>query len=322
MRVFPDMIRQPECGRRSMWSRVYSMLKRRVSGKGRVRAFMLIPILLLLSSCIEGFDSLNGADEAYYRLYDYRIDRPRVLGISYQPIFPSGGDLVTFNALAASPEHLTDAKVEWWGCGLTLDEPFAYYGADCLQTSLAEYLGTGSTLEVELPKYQTDNCSSDGCYGYIPIIAVMRGRGETGDDQEGYGLTYISPDYQDELGPLPMELDLYSASIELTMDGMNPGQAAPGEEIALDVRVETYASELQFSWYVSSGTLRDLGVTLTGEIEWGTLGKRNVLHAFNTLVVPEDEREGRIFIYVVIDPVEPEIIGLERFVTGEIEVMQ
>lgn len=289
------------------------------------RALPLVMSLPLISGCIEGFDSATGTDAAYYRLTDYRIDRPRVLGVSYWPLVVKSGMPVTFEALAATPERLENVSVEWWGCGITRAEPFSYYGADCLGTSIAEYLGQGKTLTVTMPQYDTSSCEDYGCYGFFPVMAVVKEPSIT--TKVGYGVTYVAPDYEGEVPPV--YFDLHYSDLTFTVgeegeDGSNEGQtsvvARPGERVPLRAKLLTQDVDFVFNWYVSAGDLELMGVTRANEVDLNSGGRRNEVASENALIIPEDFQGDEIAVYLVIDTVSYYYPGLERFAVGKIRV--
>lgn len=273
-----------------------------------------------LSGCVEGFDSANGTDKAYFRLYDYTIDRPRVLGIRYTPLDLSSGDTVTFEALGATPDRFFDVSVEWWGCGTSVATPFSYYGADCLDTSIAEYLGQGTAVTITMPVYDTSSCADTGCYGFFPVMAVLREQGQA----TGYGVTYLIPDYLNQQPPLVFDLNV--ADIQFTVGqgatGTPSVTARPGERVPLRVDMETVEVDYTFSWYVTAGTLESLGVTHATSLQIHSGPQRNLLRTDNALVIPEDFEGDEIGVYVVIDSNTYYYPGLEQFRVGRIQVQR
>jgi len=275
-----------------------------------------------LGGCIEGFDATNGSDKAYHRLYDYQIDRPRVMGLAYWPILFSGGDTVVFEALAASPDDLASPRIEWWGCGVTREEPFVYYGTDCLESSLAEYLGEGASVSVTMPYYDTTSCLGDeSCYGYIPVFAVAYAQEDMEPDR-GHGVTFVSPDYLNQSPNAPLNTDLHEARLEFTMEGLSEGTvtAAPGDEVSLEARVETLETDLLFSWYVSAGELKAYGVTRADEVILDRIVPRNIVYGRNTLIIPQEIDAEQIYVYLTVNSVTYYYPGLQRFATGVIQL--
>ncbi len=286
--------------------------------RGR-RAVLLV--LGLVAGCVEGFDSFNGSDEAYYRLFDYVIDRPRVLAVTWWPPGVSGGRTVTFRALAATPEDPISPKVSWWACGLSLDTPFVYYGADCMQTSLAEFLGTGASLTVRLPDYDVSACEQTGsCYGYIPVIAVVASQDGT---ETGQGITFLTPDYYDRAPEPSLDAETWNATLELRIDGSPEGTAtaAPGDAVQLEAVLPAGGPSYLFSWYVTEGTLVDHGVTSPADVTPVAGGGLYRVIGTNTLVMPEAP-SGAIQVYVVATPTEVVQAPLVRFATRTIEVQR
>jgi len=267
---------------------------------------------------VEGFDSANGTDKAYFRLYDYTIDRPRVLGIRYTPLDFSSGDVVTFEALSATPERFYDVSVEWWGCGISVPTPFSYYGADCLNTSIAEFLGEGARISVQMPTYDVSSCADTSCYGFFPVMAVVK----EVDQSPGYGVTYLVPDYENQVPPLLFDLNLADVvfTVGRSPEGTTTTSVRPGERVPLAVALTTSDVDFQFSWYVTAGTLENLGVTRATGIEIHSGPQRNRVTSENTLVVPEDFAGDEIGVYLVIDSVSYYYPGVERFAVGRIQV--
>ncbi len=284
------------------------------------RRWMVAAGVAGLAACIDGFDSFNGADEAYYRLFDYVIDRPRVLAVTYWPPYVAGGEVVTLRALAATPDDLVSPKVSWWGCGVSLDVPFVYYGADCMQTSLAEFLGTGPVLSLQLPYYDLSACeASGGCNGYLPIVAVVESRD---GESMGQGITFLSPDYLDRAPEPRIDAETWNDTIRLWIDGTAgaPVTAAPGEPVGLEAVVPSTETDHEFSWYTSEGTFTDYGVTRAAAVVSGQGEGLNLIHGRNTLVVPDHPSSTSIQVYVVATPVSAIHPALTRFATGTIEV--
>ncbi len=280
---------------------------------------VLVLVLAFSAGCVEGFDSFNGSDEAYYRLFDYVIDRPRVLAVTWWPPDVSGGEMVTFSALAATPEAPLSPEVSWWACGLSLDKPFVYYGADCMQTSLAEFLGTGPSLTVQLPYYDLSACEQTGsCYGYIPVIAVVASKA---GEQTGQGITFLTPDYYDRAPDPGMDAETWNDVLQLRLDGKSeePVTASPGDSVRLEATLLSAEQAYTFSWYTSAGVFLDYGVTAVSEVHEQPAGKLYAVTGKNTLVLPEDA-SGKVYVYVVTTPFDATHASLTRFATGTIEV--
>lgn len=274
--------------------------------------------LMSVAGCVEGFDAFNQSDAAYYRLYDYTIDRPRVLGIRYTPRTAQGGDVITFEALYAAPEGEGMNPLQWWGCGTSLTEPFSYYQADCLNTAIAEYLGEGSVLALTLPEYDASSCEY-GCIGYIPIFAEYT---SAESDASGMAATWISPDYAGAYEDQVLFVDLDHASLKLLMKGDEDGEVEgkPGERISLKVEAETFDVDFIFSWYVTRGTLLSYGVTRATAVELNQAPRKNRVVSENILEVPAGETSSNIDVYVVIDPATYYYPGVERFLKGMVHV--
>lgn len=283
-----------------------------------IRLGVCIGPMLMLPGCVEGFDSANGSDKAYYRLYDYHIDRPRVLGMTYWPLLFSGGDIVTFEALAAAPDQLIDAEVEWWSCGIDQTVPFTYYSASCLNSSAAVFLGSGKTLEVEMPAYDTSSCESTGCYGFFPMIAVLGS--DVPEPDEGYGITWLAPDYLNQSPPVYFDLHFASLTFKVGEGETTTTTARPGDRIRLEAELETYDVDFLFSWYASAGTFERLGLTRASSAALFSPPRRNVIGSENVLLIPEDQPAGPLMVYLVIDTVSYYYPGLQRFAVGRIEV--
>lgn len=284
-----------------------------------IRLSMLLLTGLSLCACVEGFDSANGSDRAYYRLYDYHIDRPRVLGMAYWPLLFGPGDTVTFEALAAAPDQLQDAAVEWWSCGIDQTVPFTYYSAGCLNSSAAVFLGTGPDLTVQMPDYDTSSCEETGCYGFFPMIAVLSS--EEPEPDEGYGITWLAPDYLNQSPPVFFDLHFAELTFTVGEQGTTSTTAQPGERIALNVELETYDVDFLFSWYTSAGTFERLGLTRSTSAALFAPPRRNLIGSENALIIPKDQPAGEVMVYLVIDTVGYYYPGLQRHVVGRIQVV-
>ncbi len=286
-----------------------------------VAAFAVVSGVVILPGCIEGFDTLNGSDEAYYRLFDYVIDRPRVLAVTYWPPAPGAGEEVTFVALAATPEDPVSPEVTWWACGISLDVPFVYHGADCMETSLAELVGTGQSLTVRLPYYDVSGCApSGGCFGYIPVVATVA---DPDGEETGQGITFLSPDFLDRYPYPELDQNTWNAMIQLRIDG-NEGSATarPGSEVVLEATVLSEEPDREFSWYTTAGTFTEYGVTVA-RADWSFQGDGlHVVLGRNTLVVPKESPPDSIQVYVVSIPLDAYHPSLTRFASGTIEVVR
>lgn len=242
------------------------------------------------------------------------------MGIRYLPRVAQGGETLNFEALAAAPLGADVGEVQWWGCGTALAEPFSYYQADCLNTSVAQYLGAGREIALTLPSYDASSCEY-GCVGYLPIFAILT---DSSSGEEGLAATWISPDYagayQDEI----IVVDLDNADLRLIV-GEGEGAEVTvrrGQQVPLRVEVKTYDVDFIFSWYVTGGKLLSYGVTRANSVDLNQEPRKNLVMTENILEVPIDYVESTLDIYVVVDPASYYYPGVERFLKGQVKVIK
>lgn len=200
------------------------------------------------------------------------VTAPRVLAVATEPPEAEAGDPFTLTALYAGPEgEIADAPVDWAFC--VTPRPLAELGPvarRCLDAvpDVLEDIGTGSVVDAVVPQ---DACSLFGPNPPPPVDGQPAGRPQDPDVTGGYYQPILG--FSDEGTTLAAERvrcgianvsqEVYVAWNAQYVSNTNPvptldvpGEAAPGEEVAISVDWGTSA-EAYVVYDPTLGTLVD-----------------------------------------------------------------
>lgn len=224
----------------------------------RTRLLPAAALLAAATGCFRIPDDWVSTD--IYLALDYRIDRPRVVGIQIDPPWLVHGQPVRIDALVLAPEAVEKRSVAI--CGLRDDVQVAVweigcFGNDDLVDPISDHLPTVWNP----PDLSHIDCAEEGwddsgrtdlgieCASQLPLLVTAETRSGT-----AYGSADVSIAIQGTSGNARRSLARYPHRLEWT------GEARPGGEVTLVFHVEE-RDVTRFQWYVDGGELLGTGST-------------------------------------------------------------
>lgn len=247
--------------------------------------------LLTLAFGAQGCLNLPDAwtSELPYHILDYRIDRPRVLGVRLSPPQALPGQRVEVDVLTLAPAHADPDEIVWEICGLRRDIPVSVRDVGCFRRDDAvEQLARAAPALAEIPDLSTVDAGrvceppwteAGDVFGPCASVAPLRIMARFGSER-AWGV--IS---------LPMPLGIPSEASFNLRHGVNtveldvPAEAHAGERVTLSAFVPGAVEQMDLlglRWFVDDGLLEGTSATLPQSANLAGLRTDNVLH------IPED----------------------------------
>ncbi len=251
-------------------------------------------LLLALIGCVN-----TAGDALIYTALDYRIDRPRVLGIRVEPPVLVADVPVQLHALLVAPKLAEASAASWSTCGLSSEEPTSVRTLECFAqgdevVALAEgSLPASYTPPSRLPGGCDDldtGLSIRACSHKLPLLVesgfVPGQPALLGAVQASW---YLEP--WPEGTALPRSASGVPRALQIE------GSPGPGRELAVRYELGADLRKARFRWYVDAGELLETGETAPQEWEPPVNpGEKGVTATSNRWVLPREPGTYRIFV--------------------------